>query len=120
MVCNCGIGAAELLKATRLERGLGQAELARRAGTTQNCISRIERGAVSPSLCTFERLMHAMGRRLVLDTEPLPIGNARASSLRADFRNRTAAERVREAMELSSFLTGVSAKAGRRGETTHR
>jgi transcriptional regulator with XRE-family HTH domain len=106
-----GMSAAELLRATRLERGLSQVELARRAGTTQNHVSRIERGAVSPSLSTLQRLVHATGRRLVLATEPLPSGNATPSSLRSDFRDRTAEERVHEAMELSTFLTGLTVRA---------
>jgi transcriptional regulator with XRE-family HTH domain len=111
------VHAGELLKASRLERGLDQATLARRAGTTQNYVSRVERGVVSPSVRTLERLMHAMGYRLVLDSEPLPFGNATAEVLRSDFRDRTAHERVQEAMELSSFLTGVSAAAAA-GETS--
>lgn len=105
------VTAGELLKATRAARGLGQAELARRAGTTQNYISRIERGVVSPSFSTLERLMHAMGRRLVVGSEPLPIGNASRASLRSHRNERTAEARVREAMALSEFLTTVSAAA---------
>src|SRR6266487_130267 len=75
--------AGDLLRETRLARGLDQAELARRAGTTQNYISRIERGVVSPSLRTFQRLVHAMGQRVVLKTEPLPPGNVSVDDLRA-------------------------------------
>jgi transcriptional regulator with XRE-family HTH domain len=111
MVYACGVKAGELLKASRLERGLDQAGLARRSGTTQNYISRVERGVISPSVRTLERLMHALGCRLVLDAELLPFGNATASDLCSDFRDRTAEERVHEAMELSSFLTGVGAAA---------
>ena len=111
MVYSYGVRAGELLKASRLERGLDQAALARRAGTTQNYISRVERGVISPSVRTLERLMHAMGCRLVLEADPLPFGNATASDLRSDLRDRTAQQRVHEAMELSSFLTGVSAAA---------
>jgi transcriptional regulator with XRE-family HTH domain len=100
-----------LLRDTRLERGLDQAELARRAGTTQPYVSRVERGAISPSPRTLERLFHAMGRRLALTTEPLPTGNVSPRELRADFSGLTAAERVEQAMELSEFLTDVAADA---------
>jgi transcriptional regulator with XRE-family HTH domain len=44
----------------RRARDLTQAELAKRAGTTQSAIARLESGAVSPSLRTVERLLSAM------------------------------------------------------------
>jgi transcriptional regulator with XRE-family HTH domain len=103
-----------LLRETRAERGIGQAELARRAGTTQTYISRVERGAVSPALTTLDRLFHAMGYRLSLDVEPLPHGNASTRDLHADLRGRTPEERVADAMELSEFLSGVAAAATER------
>jgi transcriptional regulator with XRE-family HTH domain len=108
------MNAGELLRETRLARGLGQAELARRAGTTQNYISRIERGTVSPSLKTLQRLVHAMGQRMTLTTEPLPPGNVSAGELRADLNELTAAERVEQAMQLSEFLVEVADAAARR------
>ena len=101
--------AATILKTTRLDRGLDQARLARRAGTTQSYISRVERGAISPSPRTLDRLFHAMGRRLSLTTEPLSPGNVSVRDLRSDFRELTPGERLEQAMELSSFLTEVAA-----------
>lgn len=103
------VGAAELLRATRRSRGLDQAALARRAGTTQTYISRLERGEVSPSIRTIERLFHAMGCRLTTGVEPLPAGNPDVSELRRDWQALTASERVEQAMTLSEFLTGVAA-----------
>jgi transcriptional regulator with XRE-family HTH domain len=88
---------------------LGQAALARRAGTTQAYISRIERGDVSPSGATMLRLLHAMG--LELTTRPLLHGNVSVDDLRADFRDLTPAERVEQAMELSDFLADVAERA---------
>src|SRR5271167_4409122 len=102
--------AGEILREARRERGLDQAQLARRAGTTQTYISRIERGSVSPTWRTLERLLHAMGRRLVVSTEPLPSGNASVEDLRADFRELTARQRVERTAELSAFLTDVTAE----------
>ena len=99
-----------LLRDARRECGLDQADLARRAGTTQTYISRIERGEVSPSARTMKRLLHAMGLELVLGTRPLSPGNVSLADLRAD-ANRTPAERVREAMEISGFLSGVAESA---------
>jgi transcriptional regulator with XRE-family HTH domain len=51
----------QLLKETRERHGLSQRRLARRAGTTQAVVSRIEQGAASPSVDTLERLLGAMG-----------------------------------------------------------
>jgi transcriptional regulator with XRE-family HTH domain len=111
-----GMDVGALLRETRRERGLDQAELARRAGTTQGYISRVERGTISPTLRTLERLMHAMGRRLVTATEPLAPGNASVPQLRADYRELSPAARVQRAMELSAFLTRVAASAPARDE----
>lgn len=51
----------------RARHGLSQAQLAYRAGTSQQSISRIERGVVSPSVAFLERLAVACGEELVLD-----------------------------------------------------
>lgn len=87
---------------------MDQTELARRAGTTQAYVSRVERGEVSPSLNTLQRLLYAMGKRLNVSVEPLMHGNAAVGRLRSDLAELTAAERVDQAMELSEFLTGVA------------
>jgi transcriptional regulator with XRE-family HTH domain len=105
------VNAGQLLREARVERGLDQADLARRAGTTQAYVSRIERGVVSPSLETLGRLLHAMGLRLRLGTEPLPHGNVHVSDLRADLRELTPEERVEQAIELSTFVTDLAESA---------
>lgn len=64
-------GARAIARA-RKEAGLSQAELAARAGTAQAVVSRIERGAVSPSLDTFGRLARGLGMRAVVVLEPAP------------------------------------------------
>ena len=51
----------------RARHGLSQAQLAYRAGTSQQAISRIERGVVSPSVAFLERLALVCGEDLVLD-----------------------------------------------------
>jgi predicted nucleotidyltransferase len=50
--------------------GLTQAELARRAGTSQSAIARYESGAASPSVRALERLLHCAGYRLSIVVEP--------------------------------------------------
>ena len=53
---------------------LSQAELARRIGTTQSAIARLESGSLSPSLSTLRRYAAATGTRLHM--ELLPEGDA--------------------------------------------
>ena len=57
--------------------GLTQAELARRAGTSQPAIARYESGLATPSLPTLDRLLRACNRRLVLATESVASGAGR-------------------------------------------
>jgi transcriptional regulator with XRE-family HTH domain len=54
----------ELLRTVRRRRGLTQADLARRAGTSQPVISAYEHGRRDPTLGTLERLVGAAGERL--------------------------------------------------------
>lgn len=58
--------AAALLAMVRREAGLTQAELARRAKTSQAMVARYEAGAASPTVRTLTRLLRAAGRELVL------------------------------------------------------
>jgi uncharacterized protein len=58
-----------LLREARLRHGLSQERLARRAGTTQSAISRIEQERGSPTVRTLEELLHLMGEELVLAVE---------------------------------------------------
>ena len=61
----------ELIRATRTRAGLSQERLARRAGTKQSAISRLEAGEISPTVETLDLLMRAMGERLhISGTEP--------------------------------------------------
>jgi transcriptional regulator with XRE-family HTH domain len=55
-----------LIRSTRERHHLTQTQLALRAGTSQNAVSRAERDEVSPSVNTIQRLLAAMGERLEL------------------------------------------------------
>lgn len=99
--------AGILLREARTRNGLDQRTLARRAGTTQAQISRIERGEVSPGVGTLTRIMAAMGERLQISAAPGPRGNARTEDLRRDYELLTPGERVGQAIELSRMLTGM-------------
>ena len=56
--------AAALLREARMRAGLSQRGLAKKAGTAQSVIARIERGQTSPTLETLERLLAAAGVEL--------------------------------------------------------
>jgi transcriptional regulator with XRE-family HTH domain len=62
----------EHLQRVRRRHGVSQKSLARRAGTSQAAISRIESGREAPSFERFTQLLLVLGERPVLDTEPLP------------------------------------------------
>lgn len=61
---------AALLRHVRRRAGLTQAELARRAGTSQPVISAYEGGHRDPTYATLRRLVEAGGARLTLDAAP--------------------------------------------------
>lgn len=65
---------AQLLRDARKRHGVSQKRLARRAGTTQSAISRIETGGVSPTIETLGELLHLLGEDLVLGAEPTDSG----------------------------------------------
>jgi ribosome-binding protein aMBF1 (putative translation factor) len=54
---------------TRRRRGWTQDELARRTGTTQSAIARLESGQIQPRLRTLRKLAEALGARLVVRLE---------------------------------------------------
>jgi uncharacterized protein len=59
-----------LLRAVRRRRGLTQAELARRARTSQPVISAYEHGRRDPTFGTLRRLIEAAGERLQIAASP--------------------------------------------------
>jgi transcriptional regulator with XRE-family HTH domain len=102
-----------LIRDARRRRSLGQAELAKRLGTSQPAISRIERDQISPTIETLERILNAMGETLRVSTlslsEPVPGGsNQSIAELRADFR-LTPEERLAQAAQLSEMATELAA-----------
>lgn len=54
----------QILLDARKEAKVTQSELARRINSTKSYISRIENGAVNPSVGTFYRIMDALGLRV--------------------------------------------------------
>jgi transcriptional regulator with XRE-family HTH domain len=58
--------AASVIRAARRRTGLTQAELARRLGTTQSAVARMERPGSNPTVATLNDALRATGHRLDL------------------------------------------------------
>lgn len=57
---------AEAIIAKRIEKGLTQTQLAKKMGTKQSAISRLESGESNPSIHFLEKVAKALGLRLVV------------------------------------------------------
>jgi transcriptional regulator with XRE-family HTH domain len=105
------ITAAVLLRDARRRNGVSQRRLALRAKTSQDAISRIERGVESPTLERLTQLLMLLGDRLDIGTSPLGLTDANLSRLTPRERLRTAASWNRVASTLE--IAGTKArKAG--------
>jgi transcriptional regulator with XRE-family HTH domain len=62
----------------RNRAGLSQRALARKMGTTQPVVARLESGRTRPSLRTLERFAEATGSRLHISFTPLKSGHGAA------------------------------------------
>ena len=62
---------ASALIHARTRAKLSQAELAKRMGTSQSTIARLESGSSRPSISTLQRFAEATGTRLRLTLEPV-------------------------------------------------
>ena len=71
------MSAGQLLRESRLRHGLTQKQLAIRARTSQAAISRIERGLVSPTVETLQKLLAMVNEELVLDARSIDWGHDR-------------------------------------------
>jgi transcriptional regulator with XRE-family HTH domain len=101
----------QIVRDRRLAHGLTQAQLALRAGTTQTALSRLERGELSPTVATVQRLLWVLGETAEIEVRPL-VGDHDRAHL-ADLLARTPAERLKLAMGWNR-LAGEVAAAGRR------
>ena len=109
--------ASELLRDARRRHGISQRRLAVRAGTSQDAISRIERGVESPTMERLTHLLEALGEHLELTAVP-----------RADTRREgaplAARERLREAASWNLVATkleiaGAAARKAGHPATIH-
>jgi transcriptional regulator with XRE-family HTH domain len=102
-----GMSPGTLIRATRERHRLTQTQLALRAGTSQNAVSRAERDEISPSVDTLQRLLAAMGVRRIegdFDSDHL-----------ADSIAQTMSERLERSLAWNRFA-GQLAGVARSGE----
>ena len=85
---------AALIRSARAAAGLSQAELAKRASTSQPALARYETGTTLPTLPTLERLLSACGRRLKLEAIPEAGPSAASTSIRGQLGPR--AQKLRQ------------------------
>ncbi|HSZ13863.1 MAG TPA: helix-turn-helix transcriptional regulator [Solirubrobacteraceae bacterium] len=112
----CQESASELLREARSRQGISQRQLALRAGTSQDAISRIERGVESPTLERLGHLLMVLGERLELNA--VPAGDGQAGSV-----PMTPRERLREAASWNLVATKLEiagAQARRAGHPASR
>jgi transcriptional regulator with XRE-family HTH domain len=91
MRCSIHQRASVLLREGRARQNISQRQLALRAGTSQDAISRIERGVESPTIERLGHLLMVLGERLELDTRPLAEGHSPLASSSPRERLREAA-----------------------------
>jgi transcriptional regulator with XRE-family HTH domain len=82
-----------LIRTAREAQGLSQAALARRLGTSQPAIARLESGRSNPTILTLRRALDALGHHLELTSAPRRRTGVDETLLRRQLR-LTPAERV--------------------------
>lgn len=101
------------IREARLRAGVSQASLARRAGTSQAAVSRIERGLEQPTPERVEALLTSLGLRLRVELEPIAEPDADRRLLLEE-GERSAAIRLEDGMRFNRFadeLTRAGAAA---------
>lgn len=102
---------AALIRNSRRAAGLTQTQLARRLGTTQPVVARLESPASNPTVQTLARTLQATGQRLALAAEPNP--PSVDESLIRKHLELTPSQRL-EALETMYEQAGQIAAAGAR------
>ena len=97
--------AARLVHSARVRAGLTQRELARRSGTAQSVVARIERGQASPTWSTFNRLLHGAGFALHAELELHPVTGSHMLGDVSRILALSPEARLRELRNVANFLT---------------
>lgn len=106
--------AGRIVRETRERHGLSQTRLARRAGTSQSFVSRVEAGTISPTVETLERLLLVMGERLdTRGTVRIPGWLDDDPHQRAASRDMPPADRLERAFAANAFAASLHGQAKR-------
>jgi transcriptional regulator with XRE-family HTH domain len=96
----------DIVSAARHEAGIGQRELALRAGTSQSAISRIESGAEEPGFERFAQIMLALGYAPEVELRPVAVHDAEPRRILEQAR-KSPQERFEEGINWMRFLRSV-------------
>ncbi len=107
MRCQTDLNVGGVLREAREQQGVSQRRLALRAGTSQDAISRIERGVEAPTLERFGQLLLALGRRPLLSVAPMdgPVAQSELAATSAV----SPSERLSEASSWNRMAAQLSA-----------
>jgi len=105
----CMMDAGEWVRELRERHHLSQAQLAYRAGTSQQALSKIEHGVVSPSIETLARLASVVGEELVLGHRSREVPFEEAQLL--ERARMPIGDRLRLAISWNKFAGEIAGKA---------
>ena len=94
---------ALLVREARSRAALSQRKLARRAGTSQSVVARVEAGQTRPGSETLSRLLAAAGFELRADLVPLPVVDTHMLEDVARILAMTPEQRLRVVGNVSRF-----------------
>src|SRR5262245_27129623 len=96
-----------LLREARVRAGLTQRELARRAGTAQSVVARIEQGRADPSTATLAGLLAAAGFEMRVELSLLPVADTHMLDDVARILAMTPEQRLLEVRNVSRFVAAA-------------
>ncbi|NJD10993.1 MAG: helix-turn-helix transcriptional regulator [Gemmatimonadetes bacterium] len=99
--------AATLVREARARAGLTQRELARRSGTAQSVVARIEGEQTSPGADTLARLLAAAGWDLHAELWPQPPADTHMLDDVPRILALSPEDRLREVAALDRFVAGA-------------
>jgi transcriptional regulator with XRE-family HTH domain len=91
------------VREARERSGISQRSLARRAGTSQAAISRIERGLEQPTFERLEQILGGLGWRAEIELKPIAEHDAEPRRLYLE-AERSASERLEDGLNFTKFL----------------
>lgn len=97
---------AAILATARAQAGLSQRQLARRAGTAQSVVARIELGQSSPTWQTLATLLAAAGFMIRVEIEPTIFDSHMLGDI-ARIRALSPGQRLIELRNAAAFVNGA-------------